>query len=77
MNLILLNLFLAILLQNFETTDEEKDGGKSDSEEKTLKKVQRRLEKVFKRCCNSCMRACPCLAADEEDESEDDLEIKS
>ena len=78
MNLILLNLFLAILLSNFETSHEEE----VDHEEKSLKKVVKKCERGCKKCCLSCKKICPCFfrnvdnEADEEVVNESELAFK-
>ena len=50
LNLILLNLFLAILLQNFETASEEEN--KKDPDEKIFARL---IKKVKKFCCFCCV----------------------
>ena len=74
MNLILLNLFLAILLSNFETSHENE----VDHEEKSVKKALKKLERGCKKCCLSCKNICPCFFhnVDKEDEDgEDEKEL--
>ena len=51
MNLIMLNLFLAILLANFET-DASDEGEGDEDDEKTMKKLKNRLKSLCRRCCN-------------------------
>ena len=53
MNLILLNLFLAILLSNFETREDPKDAEK-DEDGKAMAKIKRRLKRRCKKCCMRC-----------------------
>ena len=50
LNLILLNLFLAVLLGSFEAPDDGK-GGTEATEDKTLSRVIRKLKNACKRCC--------------------------
>ena len=66
MNLILLNLFLAILLSNFETSDEPQEESK-DQDEKAINKFKKRMRRRCRRCCLRCEARCPCFFFREED----------
>ena len=70
MNLILLNLFLAILLSNFETSHDEE----IDHEEKSLKKLVKQCDRGCKRCCLSCKKICPCFFRDVDKEEDDEFD---
>ena len=48
-HLILLNLLLAILLQNFQISGED---DKNDTEQRTFTKMRR----LFRRCCAKCIK---------------------
>ena len=50
LNLILLNLFLAVLLGSFEQTDDGKDK-KEEQEDKALGRVIKKVKNLCKRCC--------------------------
>ena len=50
LNLILLNLFLAVLLGSFEQTDDSKDK-KEATEDKALGRVIKKVKNFCKRCC--------------------------
>ena len=73
MNLILLNLFLAILLQNFETKEDEQDQKKGDfdQDEKVLGKWTKRLNRSIAKCTRCCASSCSCFYFKEEDENSD------
>ena len=69
MNLILLNLFLAILLSNFETSHDEE----VDHEEKSIKKAFKKVERSCKKCCLGCKKICPCFYRDVDKDDEDEV----
>lgn len=79
MNLILLNLFLAILLQNFETREEPKEErDQKDQDEKALTKIKKRCNRRCRVINKKCQRKCPCMyiqdpEASETEESEDQI----
>ena len=70
MNLILLNLFLAILLSNFETSHDDE----VDHEEKSVKKAFKKVERSCKKCCLGCKKICPCFYRNV-DKDDDDVEV--
>ena len=70
MNLILLNLFLAILLSNFETSHEQQ----VDHDENTVERVFKKFDRGCKKCCLSCKKICPCFFHNVDEEEEEDLE---
>ena len=70
MNLILLNLFLAILLSNFETSHEDE----VDHDEKSILKLFKKLDRGCKNCCLSCKKICPCFFRNVDKEIEEDVD---
>ena len=69
MNLILLNLFLAILLQNFEEHEDPKDKeqlAEDQADEKTFTKLQRRFKKTCRPCIECWIKLFACCEVDEE-----------
>ena len=55
LNLILLNLFLAILLKNFdEVVDNDKDGN-SDNDASALRKLDKKMRRFFRIICSCCV----------------------
>ena len=67
MNLVLLNLFLAILLHNFEETSGSKEEKVNEAEEKKLAKFNRRVKKKCRPCIERYIRTFSCCIIKEED----------
>lgn len=67
MNLVLLNLFLAILLHNFETREGSIEEQENEFEEKKLAKFNRRLKKNCQPCIEFSSRTFSCCIMKEEE----------
>ena len=54
LNLILLNLFLAILLKNFDEVVDTDKSGESDADASAFRRSERKLRRFFRTLCSCC-----------------------
>ena len=68
MNLILLNLFLAILLQNFSIPESDDDQEENDDESRAFGKIRKKVSNCYITCSDRCGKAFPCFYTYDSDE---------